>query len=432
MGRKLTTLVLAMGLLASACGDDDEPGAGSETTSAAETTLAADAADTTDTTVAPESTAVETTTGGDAGGVTLDDSGRLVPAECTGDDNVANEDEGVTADSVNLATINVDLGPIADLGFSASGVDLGHLTSVYVDAANAAGGVCGRRIDLEQTKYDILGGAGPMGEACVQVTQDRTNLAALATAYQDPLCVTDAGVALFDAYDVFESEMEVAGGLLVGRKPSVEDQYRATAQYALDSGALDGKVGVFYGDGRTEFADIAEEFVLPMLDEAEVDYTAVRTDFPGPYVSEGNAVLTAAATDFVSHGVDTVLLFVSNMNLTGIQLELSAQGLNPRYISMPIAENTANDLFAESYGTKEISDGMEYLTYTYSPREVGENDLAAKSCNAQWTELTGETVEPNTYDYYLVAITCVIVDEVLAALSLAGGDLNREAFISGI
>ena len=119
-------------------------------------------------------------------------------------------------------------------------------------------------------------------------------------------------------------------------------------------------------------------------------------------------------------------------SLTGIQLELSAQGLNPRYISMPIAENTANDLFAESYGTKEISDGMEYLTYTYSPREVGENDLAAKSCNAQWTELTGETVEPNTYDYYLVAITCVIVDEVLAALSLAGGDLNRESFIAGI
>ena len=427
MMRKTLTLVAAMGLLVAACGDDEDSDAGSTSTAAAETTAAPE------TTGAPDSTSVETTAGGsDASGVTLDEAGRLVPAECTGDDNVANEDEGVTEDKVNLAALNMDLKPVADLGFSASDRDMSYMKSVFIDAANATGGVCGRTIDLQQVLFNILAGASAIGEGCVEVTQDRANLAVLSGHFQDPLCITAAGVPLLVGYDITEAEMADSDGLLFSRYPSVNDQYRATAQYALDSGALDGKVGVWYGEVETELGDVAEDVVLPMLDAADIDYTAVRTDYAGPQDPQGNAVLTAAATEFASAGVDTVLTFVGNMNLSGLQLELDAQGVTPHYISMPIAGNSANELFAVAMGTGEITDGMEYVTFSEGLTELDASNPIAKSCNDQWTELTGEVVEPNTYGYLLVTVMCVTVDETIAALSLAGGDLTRESFVKAL
>ena len=425
MARTAVAVVMAMGLIATACGGEDEPAAGSDTT-AVETTAAIE------TTAAPEETSVETTIGGDTGGVTLDEIGRLVPAECTGEDNVAREDEGVTVDRVNLSAVNIDLAPVADLGFSASDVDMSRMSSVFVDEVNDKGGVCGRQIDLQQVLFNTILGATAIGAACVQVTDDRPNLAAFSGNYQDPLCITDGGVPFLDGANVTEAEMEETNGLLFSRYPSVEAQYRATAKYAIDSGALEGTVGVWYGDSETELGDVVENVVLPMLDEAGVDYTAVRTDFMGSYDPQGNAVLNAGATEFAARGIDTLLAFVNNMNIADMQLELDAQGLNPRYISMPIAANTAIEVFAEQMGTREISDGMEYLGFTYSASEVDNDDPIARSCNEVWTRRTGEVLEPNTFDFMILSAMCVMVDEVVAAISLAGGDLSRDSFVEAM
>jgi hypothetical protein len=419
MLRKTMTAFVALGLLMAACGDD-EPNAGPDSTSAAETTGPAE------TTAAPDSTSAETTAAAVDEGVTLDEAGRLVPVECTGADNVANEDEGFTADGVNLAALNVDLAPVAQLGFAASDRDLSYISSVFLDEVNDAGGVCGRTIDLQQVLYNpIIADAGP---ACVQVTQDRANLAAFSANYVDPLCITDAGVPLLVGADITEAEVVEADGLLFSRYPSLEMQYRATVQHALESGALEGVVGVWYGDSQTKLGDAAEEVVLPMLDEAGVDYTAARTDFMGSFDPQGNAVMIAAATGFASRNIDTLLAVTSNVNLVDIQLELAAQGVHPRFISVPIAKNAANELFADAYGTQEVADGMEYVTFTTGSTELDDTNPIAKSCHEVWTRRTGEVVEPNTFDYQIIATLCVTVDEVVAALSLAGAELSREAF----
>ena len=112
MLRKTMTAFVALGLLMAACGDD-EPNAGPDSTSAAETTGPAE------TTAAPDSTSAETTAAAVDEGVTLDEAGRLVPVECTGADNVANEDDGFTSDGVDLAGLNADLAPVPHLAFAA-------------------------------------------------------------------------------------------------------------------------------------------------------------------------------------------------------------------------------------------------------------------------------------------------------------------------
>jgi len=220
--------------------------------------------------------------------------------------------------------------------------------------------------------------------------------------------------------------------LLFNRPPLLDRQFEATTQYALDAGALDGVVGVWYGGVYPDQNAAVEAVVLPMLDEAGINYTAFRNDSLGPSDPEGNAVLTAAASEFASQGIDTLLQFVQNTNQTGMQLELDALGVSPRYISMPISGNAANELFAERMGTSEIADGQEYITYSLGSTESDASDPMAVACNEIWTRRTGEVIEPNSFDYGSIVGSCAAVFELAAAMSVAGGNLNRESLVTGL
>jgi hypothetical protein len=364
-----------------------------------------------------------------SGKVTVDRDGRLVPATCEGK-SVASEPDGVTATSVNVATLSIDFKALAKIGFTITGRDPTSTFGVFVDALNEKAGVCGRKIALQKIVYDILQGKG--GQACVEATEDRTNLVLNTASYDQILCVTDAGVPAYAGTDVTAADLDRAGGLLFARSPLLEDQYRATVQYAMRSGALEGKVGVWYGNIFPNQGDAVEDVVLPMLDDAGVDYTSYRTDSEGPSDPQGNAALTSAATNLVAGKVDTMLMFVGPTNYTGMQSELHAQGLDPHYISAPIAGNTSNELFADKFGTRAFTDGQEFITYSVGPNELDPGDAVADACNKQWTELTGEKVEPRTFDYVLVTSECVQVDELVAALSLAGGELTRDRIVDAL
>ncbi len=442
MIRKTLSTVCVVGLALAGCGGSDEastPTDGAEPTDVVDTAGADDTtpedtapADTTGDDTAPEDTAPADTAGDDTapdtGGVTISDSGRLVPVECSASDNVAAESDGVTEDSANVAVLSIDFSKLAEIGFAASDRDPTELFSVFADEINDNGGICGRSLDVQRITYNILAAEG--GQACVEATEDRNNLMVSTAAYTEVLCLTDAGIPVSSSNDLTQAEMDAANGLLFTRFPTVEAQYEATVQYAADQGALDGKVGVWYGGIFPAQTQAAEDIVLPMLDEMGVDYEAFRNDSAGPSDPQGNAILTAAATQFASTGIDTLLQFVQNTNQTGIQAELNAQGSDPRYISMPISANTANDLFVERFGTAPITDGQQWVTFTKAHAELKGDDALSQACHDIWTERTGETVESATYDYTTIVTTCVYVDELVAAMSLAGGDLNRATLTS--
>lgn len=363
------------------------------------------------------------------GEVTVDETGRLQPAECTGD-SAASEDDGVSADSVNVATLSIDFEVLAEIGFTVATVDPTETYSVFADELNENGGVCGRTVDVQRVVYDVL--QAQAGQACVEATEDRANLVVNTATYDEVLCLTDAGVPAYTGADVTQADLDASEGRLFTRFPVLDDQYAATVQYALDDGALDGKVGVWYGSVFPNQGDTVEDVVLPMLDEADVDYVAYRTDYAGPSDPEGNTVLTSAATDFVSQDVETVLMFVQNTNHTGMETELDAQGVSPRFISAPISANSSNEVFADRFGTREIADGQEFVTFTLGAGELGADDPIAQACHEIWARRTGTEVEPGTFDYNQITSTCVQVDVLAAAMSLAGGDLTRDRFLAAL
>lgn len=413
MRKAFAAALAASMLLAAACGDDD-----ATDDSAAPTT---------------ESTSAD---GGDDGAaepdgeVTLSDVGRLVPAECDGASNAASEDDGVTEDTVNIANLTIDFSKLAEIGFAASDRDPVETMQVFVDEVNENGGVCDRTIDVQPVRFNILAAEG--GQACVEATEDRNNLLVTVASYSEVLCLTDAGVPVMSSNDLTEQEMEDSGGILFTRFPKLEEQYRATVEHADRTGALDGKVGVWYGGVYPAQTEAVEDVVLPMLDDMGVDYSAFRNDSAGPHTPEGNTALTSAATEFAAQDIDTLLAFVQNTNHTGMQNELNAQGVTPRYISMPIAGNTANELFADRFGTREVADGQEWVTFTYGMTEIDSSEPIAESCHDIWTQRTGEEVEENVYDYAAIVSTCVLVDQIVAALSLAGGELTRETYVQAV
>ena len=118
----------------------------------------------------------------------------------------------------------------------------------------------------------------------MEATEDRTNLVInTASGRRHPVHHRRRRPALYAGTDVTAADLEQAGGLLFSRSPLLEEQYEATVQYALDNGDLEGTVGVWYGNIFPNHGDAAEDVVLPMLDDAGVDYVAYRTDFERPH-----------------------------------------------------------------------------------------------------------------------------------------------------
>src|SRR5687768_14518083 len=168
-GWKVLALGVALTSIAMACGDDDDDDDTSDTTSEAVTdTTAATEETTAESTEETEATeATETTEAAAESPVTVDENSRLVSGECV--EGTANADEalGITEDTLNFAMVGIDFGPLADIGFAASGINVVEAAIPFIDAINEAGGICGRTIDYQPVQYDILNGEG--GAACIQV-----------------------------------------------------------------------------------------------------------------------------------------------------------------------------------------------------------------------------------------------------------------------
>lgn len=432
----LIAVLLAFALVAAACGDDSDDGStGDDTTDDAADGAADDDADDT----AEDDTADDTgddaadDTGDDAAGaVTIGDDGRLTSGECAEGENSEDGSIGVTADTVNFAVVSIDYGPLADLGFAASGTDVTSMVTPFVDAVNDAGGVCGRMLDYQPVQYNIIAGEG--GEACVQVTEDRSNVMVFGQGgFNEALCIAEAGTVTYTQQDFGESDIDgVSGdlGIIFSRSPSAEQAFGATTEHFLPD--LEGKsVGVWYGAVFESQGDAVETEVFPILDDAGIDYISFRTDTLGPSDPEGAAILNTAATEFTAAQVDTVLGFTQTTNHAGLQGEMANQGLIPEWLWSNVGSNSANEIFAESTGVTEIADGERVMTYAWTPPESSEQE-SVMSCNEQYVELGGEEFEFGTFDYTALANMCQQVDLFVAALTLAGPELTQESLVAAL
>jgi hypothetical protein len=426
---RLLALGLVLSILASACGGGDDD---TETTAATDALGTSAPADETgaETGATETSAATEATEEAVAEGpVTLGDDSRLVSGQCAEGTRNADEALGLTDDTINIAMVGIDLGALADIGLAPSDIDVTAAGTVFVDAINDAGGICGRTIDFQPVQYDFLAAEG--GRACTQVTEERRNALVLGQgSWNEATCVAESGTVVVSQQDFTEPTVAVEG-LLFATPPSVEETTVATVEHFLPDLQARQPVGVWYGAVLPGHAEAVEQAVFPILDDAGVDYVAHRTDAIGPSDPAGAAVLSAAATDFVAHAVGAVLGFTQTTNHVGLQVEMAAQQHIPTWLWSNVGSNGSNELFADVFGVTGVADGERLMSYTLPPAYDAENPWTV-SCNEQFQARGGEVYEPGSFEYAAVANVCLQFDVLVAVLTTVGPEITNEALVAAI
>lgn len=265
---KWLALVVVMALLLAGCGGDSgesspESVGASEPTAAPEPTTVPDR----DSAV-PEDAGDSATAGGDS------EEGSTAESGTSGEDSSSAEDgsgesgaaegeeadeevveltataRGVTADTITLGVAITDVTVFADVG------DILARYQPLVDAANAAGGINGRRVEIITEQWDILDSVA-FEAACVALTEDNEVflvLGFLLAGWGSIFCYTDINETIvINTADLDRQDLDMSDGRLITTRPYQFGSLLAGLELLRPE--LEGARVVIYGatpDGRIE------------------------------------------------------------------------------------------------------------------------------------------------------------------------------------
>jgi hypothetical protein len=245
--KSLASLLVALALVAAACGDDGD-------------SVEADASTTTSpaTTEAPPDDAETTTTTEAAPEVVLTDSFR-----------------GVTSESIKIGVPYVDT--------TAIGLEPSHeapiIWQVAADTINADGGVLGRNVELVVVSVDPTDSTA-RDTACVQLTEDEQVFAVMGVLLREQaLCYTESNDTIgINSYETDQEIYDRSLAPIIGVLPLAERATDAQLETLIESGRLDGeKVALSATPTTLELADTMKQ----ILEEAGIEVVAV-TNFESP------------------------------------------------------------------------------------------------------------------------------------------------------
>jgi hypothetical protein len=229
---------------------------------------------------------------------------------------------GVTEDTVRLGVIIVDTEALQDFDVD---IDFGPVAdqwTAWAAAQNADGGVNGRDLEVVVEEFLPVGNEEAVA-ACVSLTEDHEVFAVAGQLLDDnPLCVTESHETPYiGGFGLNPERAERSVAPFLATEMAEDLQRRHSTEILIEEGYLDGKrVGVHWG---ADNAAIAEEIVLPLLEEAGVDVVATS-------VAENFGTDTQAAQEAMdiniermrSEGVEVLV------NLTNVIPLLTAQQRN--------------------------------------------------------------------------------------------------------
>lgn len=249
--------LLALALVAAACGGDDDAaddGSGEPAATA---------------TASPEP---EPEPAGDAGtdddGATPDDG--TAPADTDGDDEIVLTDSfrGVTADTITIGHTAIDFVTLNET----FGLDLAFVSFIpTMDAAvafyNARGGVLGRQIEVIHEEYLPVGGATAEA-ACLSLTEDN-EIFAVVGGFQGPgaeainECIVNLHETILVGSAPTAEQIAATGSRWISQEMSLDRRNAAFVNLLANSGTLD-ELGPFMVIG----ANPSEQFVVDEMSDA--------------------------------------------------------------------------------------------------------------------------------------------------------------------
>ncbi len=464
---RVVAAVLALLLVAAACGSSDTTEDSEDTGTDSES--ADDTGDTDDTTDGGDDTTDDTADGGDdttddtaEGGDDTDDTTSGATDEATDtalrDGYIAQLAElaaspetmfpcadgdggtptasarGVTEDEIEIAFLNADLTTLLTLNVVVPlGPEYDNFVAVTDYVNETCGGVNGRRLNVTEYVYDAINGQ-EMQQVCTEVTQEKETFLVVTRIFPlgQLLCITEANEHLAFYVGARPTEFyERSGGRLFSQRM---DETRSLAIEIVDlnnSGLIgpDSPVGLIWGDAAETNAIAAD--VLPLFDELGIEVVDIQLTQAG-ITCEG---YTNAVETMRGEGVETVLSILSATCYPGLVAEAAAQGWFPQWVATDWSSSTGDAGAQRMVDSGDAFDGAIGISPTVIGASEGEGyepPVFDQACLDFLNERVGTSWAYPDPEFSAAGDICTSAISIVKGLQGAGTDLTQESFITAM
>ena len=161
---------------------------------------------------------------------------------------------------------------------------------------------------------------------------------------------------------------------------------RSYAQWAIDNGLFDNRVGLYYETRLDEGVEAMRELVAA----AGLEITS-ETATSGEGV--GSPEDPIAVQRFIVDGVEVVLPLVGGSSLAGVLGFSESQGFRPVYLSTDYGEQTA-DVQAKSLPAEQYDGAMAVTMKRAGEIAAGMVNEEAEACLSNYERYSGTDIEP--------------------------------------
>ncbi|MCE2531043.1 MAG: hypothetical protein J4F44_00925 [Acidimicrobiia bacterium] len=244
-------------------------------------------------------------------------------------------DAGIGAETITFAHMRTKIEEIVDMGFAAPVGDPTDMFDTFTRIVNErCGGVWGRQIDLRLVEVAALGVGGTdidtlRNAACIEATEDHEAVILVnSTSFQGTamLCVTEEHDSALIGHQALPAEyVQRGGGRLFTTATTLEANLRALAEYAISTGALEGRrVGVVAPNTPGE-AEATEASLVATLEAAGTDVAVFDVlDCAGTSICIGG--MAESVQRLIEERVDVLFPTVNAITLPAYITEMATQG----------------------------------------------------------------------------------------------------------
>lgn len=336
-------------------------------------------------------------------------------------------DQGVTATTIKLGVILLDIEALKALGFAQprfTPEEQRESAQVFIDNINKDGGILGRKIVPAYATLNALDSNGEQspGAVCSRLAEDEKVFAVVGYLNQAADCLTQQFrlPSWIDSSGIAEQYTK-SQNFLISPRANTERNGANWGDLAARSGVLDGKtIGTVYLDNPGEARP--EAALTAGLAEAGSKVTVHGKLANDP--ASAQSQMPVVVNQMRQAGVDTV--FLSTNFVIAIQFVQTAenQGFRPQYHVSDMGSLTAEGLL----GSMPASFGGA-IGFTQS---TGSKENAAdKGCREEFNAATGKNAAPGT-DSASIRQFCFWFRTFAASARAVGADLTRTGLVSAV
>lgn len=349
-------------------------------------------------------------------------------------------DKGVTASTIKVAFLLLDLGQAGRIGVNTTGVNPKQQEQAFrafVADLNGRGGINGRKVDPFFTVFDATN-PDDQRQACVEATEDAKAFSVIAMpgyANAAVLCVTQEHKTplVITGQGVSREFFRKSEGRLVTLAMSGDRMMRNLAAELDGRGVLKGKtVGIVSSD-EPQYIETVEGILVPALRAAghEVSHVSRLATWPR---SQGQ--IPPEVQRMRASGADTVLFVGSFLNATTWVQTAEQQRWLPTYLVSEWAGMTSD--FELQAMPQSFNGALAMTSQRFGEwRQNVAEPASAKRCIQLYEKATGERVPRNNGNesnaaYPVIIYACDMFRAFERAAKAAGPELTRSRWAAAL